>query len=288
MRHLINFLCLALFSISSIQASHAIDLQPGDVVAPPPGIHIFQSSYQYAEKNDFYVKGNKKTGVPSLSSSTYFLRYGHAFQLQEKPAFFYTQTNFGALNPEGVSSDSGFGDTSFVLAVWPYANRVTQTYLGVAAYLTVPTGRYDTDQAYNLGENRYKTALQVGYQQPLIQNVSFMTALDAIFYGDNKNANTPRSHQKLEQEMLYTAQFGLTYDFDSRYTLAGTYFYSYGGETSFDGISQDNVINLQRYQLSGVMKFPSSFVTVQYGGDIKTENGYYEDQRLILRYTMRF
>lgn len=41
MRHLINFLCLALFSISSIQASHAIDLQPGDVVAPPPGIHIF-------------------------------------------------------------------------------------------------------------------------------------------------------------------------------------------------------------------------------------------------------
>lgn len=130
MRHLINFLCLALFSISSIQASHAIDLQPGDVVAPPPGIHIFQSSYQYAEKNDFYVKGNKKTGVPSLSSSTYFLRYGHAFQLQEKPAFFYTQTNFGALNPQGVSSDSGFGDTSFVLAVWPYANRVTQTYWG--------------------------------------------------------------------------------------------------------------------------------------------------------------
>ena len=100
-----------------------------------------------------------------------------------------------------------------VLALWPYANRETQTYFGTAFYLTLPTGSYDANQPFNMGENRYRTAFQVGYETPIANKLAGMAVFDAVWFGDNTDAPVPHKAQKLEQDTLYTAQFGLRYDF---------------------------------------------------------------------------
>lgn len=266
--------------------AHAIDLQPGEIVAPKPNKTALLLTYQYSEKGDYYVHGNKFAGVPTVNSSQYIGRIGHSFELATVPAYFYAQAPIGAIHPQGMSGDSGVGDTSFALAVWPYANRETKTYFGLAGYLTVPTGSYDASRAFNMGDNRYKTALQAGFQTPVAEKIAFMTAFDTVWFGDNSEYQA--SHKKLEQDALYTFQAGLKYDFNPQYSIAGNYYYSFGGETSVNNLDRNDQTQLQRYQLSGVGNYSFGRIVVQYGSDLKTENGYFEDHRLLMRYLMVF
>ena len=192
----------------------------------------------------------------------------------------------GAVYPQGYAGDAGIGDASFAFAFWPYANRDTKTYFGLAGYLVAPTGSYEAGRVFNMGENRYKTALQAGYQRPITEKTSWMAAFDALWFGDNTDYQA--QHNKLEQNALYTTQFCLRYDFNPQYSIAATYFYSFGGEAAVNGIDANNQTQLHRYQLSGVANYSFGRVMLQYGSDLKTENGYFEDQRLILRYITIF
>jgi len=279
---------LLLLSTSVITKAYAIDLQPGDVIAPKPGISALQLSYQYSERSDYYSHGEKIAGRPSVSSSIYYARVGHSFEVAQLPAYFYAQTGAGAVHPEGFDSDKGVTDTTLAFAIWPYANRETQTYLGAALYWVLPTGSYDASRAFNMGENRHRTALQIGYETPLFEKLAGMMAFDALWYGDNTDAPIPKRHQTLEQDVLYTAQVGARYDFNQQYSLTGTYYYTFGRETSYNGVDSDNPTRLQRFQASGIGNYSFGRITLQYSRDLKTENGYFEDNRLTLRYTVRF
>jgi len=288
MQQLIKFFAIVCLSTSGIQTSYAIDLQPGDVIAPMPGINTLQLTYQYSEKKDFYSHGVKDGRYPELNSSLYVARVGRSFEVAQLPAYVYAQTGAGAVHPQGLSGDSGMSDTTLAFAIWPYANRETKTYLGTAFYLMLPTGSYDSSRAFNMGENRYKVAAQIGYESPLSEKLAGMMAFDAVWYGDNNDASAPRQHQTFEQDTLYTAQFGLRYDFNPQYSLTGTYYYTVGGETAYNGVEQGNITQLQRYQVSGIGNYAFGRITLQYSHDLKTENGYLEDNRLTARYTVRF
>jgi hypothetical protein len=55
-----------------------------------------------------------------------------------------------------------------------------------------------------------------------------------------------------------------------------------------DGRDQHNRTDLHRYQLSGSTQLPVGRLILQYGGDIKTQNGFYETSRVIVRYVTAF
>ena len=97
----------------------------------------------------------------------------------------------------------------------------------------MPTGDYDRHCSFNMGENRWRSALQAGFQTQITQQMSWMAALDGVFY-------------------------------------------------------QDNLTQLHRYQLSVQSNYDFGRLLLQYGIDLKTENGFFEDKRLILRYTTTF
>lgn len=274
--------------------AYAIDLQPGEAAAPRPNLNVAQFSYVYSDRGHQYINGREQSSNKEIQSSTYIVRLGRSFELANMPGFFYVQTPMGYVKTDGFAKveglnfqgDTGVGDTSLAFALWPYSNRETRTYWGVAAYLTIPSGSYDDHRVFNMGENRYRSALQTGYQTQLSDKLSWMAALDSVFYQDN-NDYYPNKRQ-FEQKNLYTFQTGLKYDISPQYSVAAAYFYTAGGETRIEGVSQDNLIQLQRYQLSAQGNYSFGRMTLQYGGDLKTENGYIEDHRLIVRYTMIF
>jgi len=268
----------------------AVDLLPNDVIAPQPGIQQVQINYVRSERSDYYQNNRKAlTGGEIVNTQTQ-LKYGRSFELSNLPAYFYVQTPLSEISTSGsvasYATNSGAGDTSFAFALWPYANREADRYLGIASYLTVPTGTYHSEQKLNAGENRYKWALQAGYEQSVYRNIHWMSAIDALWFGDNDDHAT--THKKLEQKALYSAQTAFIYKFNSTYSAAAGYFYSVGGLTSLNGESQNDMTQSHRYQISGIATLPFGRLVLQYGQEFKTRNGFIEDQRWIIRYSKYF
>lgn len=282
--------------ISWIVATNAwaIDLLPGDVVAPKPDINLLQVSYQRIERGDYYQNNRVALNNNQVVNSQLQVKYGRSFEIQNLPAFFYLQTPYtdikatgNAVSLLGLSDASGVGDTTFALAIWPYANHNTRRYLGVAGYLTAPTGDYQNQRMANPGENRYKWAGQIGYQQPIYKDLDWMVAFDTLWFGKNSDYKVG-SYSTLEQKPLYSLQTSFLYQLNPNYSVALAYFYSSGAVSYKDEVKQSDQTVSQRYQASLIANVPMGKVIFQYGQEISTKSGFKEDNRWVLRYNRYF
>jgi len=284
------FLLVALAASAVSPFANAIDLQPGEVTAPRPNFQFLLFSQVYSDRGDRHVDGKRQDGNPEITSSQTLVRYGRSFDLAGLQALAYVQSGVGKLRPgrdlAAQTGDSGFSDTSLALALWPYTDKEKERYLGIAGYLVLPTGDYRHQQLLNMGENRYRTALQFGYQTKLIKQLHGMAAFDAVWSGDNDEFGPAKA--TLEQTTLYTAQAALFYRLDGGYTLGASYFYTYGGETRVNGVDRNDRASLHRWQLTASRLFPFGRLSVQYGEDLKTANGFKEDRRWTARYLLPF
>ena len=273
----------------------AIDLQPGDIVAPPPNVTAATISYINSQNNNLFKNGVNTGADPKLESNAVYFRLTHTYTIGSLPAVTYLQTGTGTLSTDGslaaFPGSKGMTDSGIVTAIWPYANHATRTYLGVAGYLYLPTGEYSNAKPFNLGSNRYAQALQVGYQRPVTKNIDAAVAVDSTWFGANSAcAATCLSNQNLQltQKPLYTAQAGPIYKINQTYTVGATYVYVTGGETAWNGVERNNTLVTQRYYFSGVAHTRIGRFTVQYGNDITTMNGFMESNRLAVRYAKAF
>ncbi|NBP19976.1 MAG: transporter [Burkholderiaceae bacterium] len=289
--------CLLVYGALSVLSSHAlaIDLQPNDIVAPTPDRTAISISYVNAQNTTLYVNNVPTGASPNLESNLGIVRLGHTYTIGSLPAVSYVQVGGGTLSPDGSLSaypaSQGMTDTTIATAIWPYANHTTRTYFGVAAYLSLPTGEYSSTKAFNLGNNRYSQALQLGYQRPITKSVDGAFAFDTVWYGANSQcaaACSSATNLQFTQKPLYSSQIGPIYRINQTYTVAATYVYVTGGETAFNGIERNNTVVTQRYFVSGVAYTKIGRFMLQYGNDIATMNGFMESRRLALRYTKSF
>jgi hypothetical protein len=269
----------------------AIDLQPGEIKAPSGKFNAAQISYLYVEKSDKYTHGTKTSNISNINQNAILFRLGHAFEIDQMPAYIYAQSSYNHMENKNLPSNipnadsNGIGDTTFAFALWPYANREKDEYLGVAGYVSFPTGDYDKNRAINSGLNIFQTALQAGYQTKLSNNINWMTALDTILSSDN---NQYLGNNKLEKNLIYNFQTGLQYVFNPTYSMSAGYFYTIGGESTVNGQDMGDINKIHRYQLTGQANYPFGRLTVQYGSELANENSFIEDHRLVTRYSFRF
>ena len=276
----------------------AIDLVPGDIVAPKPGAKQLLLSYLSSDRNDLY-KNNVVTSGLGIKSEQMQIRTAWTFEVDKYPAAITLQLAGGSLQPTGSlsnirSGSSGLGDTTLLFALWPYADRDKGEYLALGTYLTLPTGEYQSAPNFNLGANRYSYSFQVGYQRELSSSLQWMSAIDAVQFGLNDDYRAPLPlalappRTTLDQKTLYSLQTGVRYTINDAYSISAMYFHTVGGEEMINGRDQHNRTDLHRYQLSGSAQLPVGRLILQYGGDIKTQNGFYETSRVILRYVTAF
>ena len=270
--------------------SFAIDLQPGEIKAPAGTFNAAQMSYVYVEKGDKYTHGSKTSSTSNIKQNAFLLRLSHAFEINQIPAIVYAASSINHLENRDVpnaanTNSNGIGDTTLVFALWPYVDRAKEEYLGLATYLTLPTGEYDKNSAVNIGSNVYQTAFQAGYQRKLVNNVNWMSALDVVLAGDN---NQFLGNKKLEKDPLYNFQTGLQYVFNPTYSASVGYFYTVGGESTLDGADRGDINKIHRYQLTGQGIYNFGRLMLQYGSEFANENSYIEDHRLIARYAFKF
>ncbi|WP_114689360.1 transporter [Polynucleobacter necessarius] len=190
-----------------------------------------------------------------------------------------------------ISSNTGIGDLTFATAIWPYADREQKKYFGVAAYLAVPTGSYNSQQAFNTGESRYRSDSQMGYQQPIIENLNRMIAVDTMWFGGNSQcaaACFSANNTSLNKKPLTTTQLGPLYKLNENYTFGASYFYVAGGATTIGNTYQNNVVNTQRFLLSALAYYHVGRISLQYGRDMEIKNSLIETRRLAVRFTTEF
>jgi len=269
----------------------AIDLQPGEIKAPSGRFNAAQISYLYVEKGDKYTHGTKTSNSSNINQNAILFRLGHAFEINQIPAYIYAQSSFNHMENKNLPSNipntdsNGIGDTTIAFALWPYANREKDEYFGMAGYVSLPTGDYDRNRAINSGLNIFQTALQAGYQTKISNNINWMTALDTIISSDN---NQYLGNNKLEKDLIYNFQTGLQYVFNPTYSVSASYFYTVGGESTINGQDMGDINKIHRYQLTGQANYPFGRLTMQYGSELANENSFIEDHRLVTRYSFRF
>lgn len=286
---------LLLFTLFTPFMVWAIDLQPNDIVAPLPNKNYVTLSYLNTENNTLYRNGSVATSSPIIDTQSAIFRGTRTYDLGSLPAVSFIQLPYGSIQPGGSlgsqPSDTGIGDLTIATAIWPYHNRVTRTYLGLAGYLISPTGSYSSQRAFNIGENRFRTDLQMGFQTPITSNVDGMIAVDTMWFGGNSQCATAcalTTNGSLNQKPLTTTQLGPIYRINPIFTVAASYFYVAGGATSINNSYQNNVANTQRFLLSGQAHTPIGRISLQYGRDTEIKNGFVQTRLLAVRLQKEF
>ncbi|QWE16207.1 transporter [Polynucleobacter sp. AP-Nino-20-G2] len=292
--HYIRSALLAL-TLTHALTAWAVDLQPNDIVAPPPNKNFITVSYYNTENSTFYSNGavNSKTSFasPVIDTQSAILRGARTYTLADLPAVSYIQLPYGSVRPAGSLSsaptDTGFGDLVLATAIWPYANKATRTYVGVGGYLIAPMGSYSSGQAFNLAENRFRTDLQIGFQTPIVGGIDGMIAVDTMWFGGNSQCaaacNSTSDNVSLTQKPLTTTQLGPIYRINEIFTVGASYIYAVGGATSINNTYMNNVVNTQRFLLSGQAHTPIGRFSLQYGRDMEIKNGFIQTRVLAVR-----
>jgi hypothetical protein len=288
---------LLLFTLFTPFRAWAIDLQPNDIVAPLPNKNYATVSYVNSENNTLYRNGSAASGAPVIDTQSVVFRGTRTYDLGSLPAVSFIQLPYGSIQPGGSlanqASATGIGDLTIATAIWPYHNRATRTYLGLAGYLISPTGSYSSQRAFNVGENRFRTDLQMGFQTPITSKVDGMIAVDTMWFGGNSqcglactgNTTTTAS---LTQKPLTTTQLGPIYRINETFTVAASYFYVTGGATSINNNYRNDVANTQRFLLSGQAHTPIGRISLQYGRDTEIKNGFVQTRLLAVRLMKEF
>jgi hypothetical protein len=193
---------------------------------------------------------------------------------------------FGRLNAgrdtAALGRTSGVGDLILASPVWVINDAASRTYLGISPYLIVPTGSYDSSRSLNLGENRWKFNVQVGFVQGLTEHWHVDLTADAMFYGRNDDYSA--GSQTLRQDRQYQAQGYLRYQFPAGTNAFVGLSQTMGGATRVNGVVKDDATR-QRKVSVGASHFiaPTTQLLVSVGRDLKVDNGLRENSRINLR-----
>ena len=273
-----------------------IDLMPNDIIAPAPDKNYAKVSFYDTKNTTYYNNGSvvssKPYGSPVINNPNALLRVTRTYSAADLPAASYVQLPYGSITPAGSLSNypgtTGTGDLGLATAIWPYANRDTRTYLGIAGYLILPTGSYSSQETLTMGGNRYISDIQIGFHKSIIESLDGMIAIDTMFFGGNSQcaaACNSSSNISLTQKPLTTLQLGPIYTINQTFTVGASYLYVAGGATLYNNAYQNNVINTQRFLVSGLAYTDIGVFSLQYGRDMEIKNGFIQTKLLQLSYT---
>ena len=280
--------CLAL----GTTASHAIDIDAGDYTAFPDGTNVGMLYAQHVERNRLYANGQQVPGDNDLDSDIGVLRLIHFMKIggfTVDPQFLLP---FGQLKGRGdlgpvLGERSGVGDLTLAATVWAIENPSKREYFGITPFIYVPTGTYDASRPLNLGENRWKYALQVGYIRGVGEKFTFDLAADVTAYGRNNKADAA-GHDLTQQPTIQLQGF-VRYAMTPAWDLRAGVSYAIDGETELAGVSRHDEAHVTKIQL-GTAAFVGTRTQLlaTWGRDVKVDNGFMESSRINLRLLQLF
>jgi len=275
-----------LMSALAPMTAQAVDVDAGDFVPAPEGTTTGLLYLQHAERNSLYAHGSQSVSDPLLVSDVGIARLVHYTSIGGLTVAPQILLPFGRLDAgratEALGKTSGLGDVILAAPVWLVNDAASPTYLAIAPYLFLPTGSYDSGRSLNLGENRWKFDLQVGFVKGLTDKWSVDLTGDVMFHG--KNNDFGATSATLDQKPLYQGQAYLRYQFAPGLNGFVGLSQTWGGEDRVNGVDSDDQAQQRKLSLGGSYFIrPTTQLLVSLGRDLKVENGFKENARVNLR-----
>lgn len=285
---------LALFLLLANKAPAAVnDILPADYFPLVNGMSSLGIYAYDRQASGPYVR-NRKIVDGELSTQILALRGVHFFEVAERPFSVVAVVPWSAteLAPSALASvlgkqASGLGDLRLGATGWLLAEREKGRYLGISALASLPTGDYDNRQSLNIGENRYKATLNIGWIEPLGQNVLFELSPELAWFGDNPDYV---GGKQLEQRTAYALTSYLRYRATPNWQFHAGAQINRGGETIINSIRQDNAADNSRLMLGFTFLSDSKQHQwiVRVARDTEIRNGFKLDSEVLVRYLWMF
>lgn len=280
-RHVV--VALAMMASATV---HAVDADAGDTTTPPVGRHLMLLYLQHAQQEKQYSGGHLVGDNAKISVDSMALRWLRPFEvgsLAMSPQVIVPAAKLrtgGSLSALG--DETALGDVILTFAIWPIRRPETRTHLLINPFVIVPSGRYDKHSALNIGENRYRSGVQVGYGTNIAENFSAELFVDGTVYG--KNDEYTSASLTLRQKPLYQVQGWLSWHASPTTTYAVGLSNKFGGETRVNGVGQNDRQNTTKFLLTA-SRFvnESTQLMLSVGRDLKVENGGKESARINFR-----
>ncbi|HSI56433.1 MAG TPA: transporter [Ideonella sp.] len=268
-------------------ASQAIDIDAGDYTALPAGTTVGVLYAQHAERNRLYASDQRVPGSNGLDSEIGVLRLIHFMKLGDYTVDPQMLLPFGRLEARGdlgpvLGKGSGTADLILAATVWTLEDPANRRYFGITPFLYAPTGSYDAAKPLNLGENRWKYALQAAYIHGVGAKLTFDFAADITAYGRNDKA-TPAGDELTQKPTLQFQGF-VRYAMSPAWDLRAGLSHARTGETRLSGVARNDDAQITKMQLgSAVFVGAKTQLLATWGRDLKVDNGFKESSRLNLR-----
>ena len=130
------------------------------------------------------------------------------------------------------------------LAVMDYVQYKPGFQASIAGRLFLPTGDYDPDRAVSLGQNRWTLEASVPLTYVLGDTMvdpeltTFEVRPVVVIFGDNEDAVGPAS--VMSKDPVFGVEAHVTRNFGNSLWAGLDAYYEIGGETSLDGVAQDD------------------------------------------------
>lgn len=280
----------SLLSMPVLSAQVATD--PGDYSPLPAGLDLAILYMQHTEHEDFYASGNEISdlaGIEKLTTDIGLLRWVHFIDIGGYIFDPQVIIPFGKVALDttgGTISSSGVGDPLVGGTMWVYNNTETKQAFGLTGLISIPIGKYDGDTGpVNIGENRWKLITQAAYVTPLTETFSLDLIAEYTFFGENDDFYSASK----DQDDQYGVQLHLTKTFTPSTSASLSYYHDFGGETSLNGVKQNDKLNNSSFNVT-LTHFiqPDIQMMLEYGRSIDTYNGFFETDRINLRFVKIF
>jgi hypothetical protein len=269
-------------------ASCAQELEPRAYSPSPVGTNFAVISYSHLEGE---VLTDPALPIKNVEAKIdlYLLGYARTFALAGRTASFGVVLPYARGDVSGDVFDAerqvyraGLGDMRLRFAINLYGNpaltpaefaqRTPGLVAGASLSVIAPTGQYVGSRLVNVGTNRWAFKPEVGFSYPQ-GNWFFESSAGAWLFTDNDDFF---GGQHRKQDALYLAQLHAGYNFRPGLWLAANAAYTTGGQTTVDGVRNQDKQDNSRYGLtlsvplsrswSGKIAWSRGF-TVRAGGD---------------------
>lgn len=239
----------ALFIVTQV---HAGEIEPRAYANTPVGINFLLMGYAYSD-GGLSTEGSSPIKDAQLTMHTAILAYARSLDVWGKSAKLDLILPYSHLSGSAMTlgklrerNVSGLNDPRFrlsanfygapALSVQEFATYQQNLIIGGSIQVSVPIGQYDEEKLVNLGNNRWFIKPDIGISKawgPLTLELS----AGATFFSKNTDYFGGKS---LEQDPVYSAQAHFTYNLGRHVWAAVSYVYDYGGQTTLDGVKNDD------------------------------------------------
>jgi hypothetical protein len=229
--------------------------------------------YDQSWGEDIYSNGDKVGTEADLKSDVTLIRpiyYTEMFGVLADLQFILPVGKVEMMDDQS----SGLGDLILASTFWVINNEEDNYFLAYTPYVTLPTGEYDRGKVVNMGANRYSTKQELCFGLGSGDGLWWEVAGNVEFFTDNDDADSPGGRVTLEKAAAYGAETHLSYDLAKGFFASLDYYYQYGGETTLDGVKQDDEASTHTIGVSGAyMITPTTQFLVNVNRDISVRNG---------------